>query len=298
METVSFDSHGTRCEAWYLRALNDDLTTTRGRPCVVMAHGFGATRDAGLLPFAERFAAAGADVLVFDYRGFGTSEGTPRQDVDHRKHRQDYHAAVAFARARKGVDAARIALWGSSYSGGHVVVVAAQDQRIAAVISQGAAMDGVAALFSVQESGGTGKTAALTRAGLTDLARRARKQEPLMVPIVGDESSNAVISAPGALVGYQHIMGPTFVNEMCARGILRIAQNRPVRSAAKVSCPMFVVIAEADNIAPVKSVREVARRAPKAEVLSFPCGHFDIYVGEIFEKSCTEQVEFLCRVLA
>ena len=118
MDTLTFDSHGTRCEGWWLPATDDALTTERGRPCVVMGHGFGATRDAGLLPFAERFAAAGVDVLVFDYRGFGTSEGTPRQDVDHRRHREDYHAAIAAARAHDGVDPDRIVLWGSSYSGG------------------------------------------------------------------------------------------------------------------------------------------------------------------------------------
>jgi len=108
MDPISFDSRGTRCEAWYISATSEDLTTQGGRPCMVMGHGFGATRDAGLLPFAERFAAAGADVLVFDYRGFGTSEGTPRQDVDHRRHREDYHAAISAARARDGVDPERI----------------------------------------------------------------------------------------------------------------------------------------------------------------------------------------------
>lgn len=297
METVSFDSHGTRCEGWYLPALNDEMTTSRGRPCVVMAHGFGATRDAGLLPFAERFAAAGLDVLVFDYRGFGTSDGALRQDVDHRRHREDYHAAIAWARNRRGVDPSRIALWGSSYSGGHVVAVAAQDQRVAAVISQGAAMDGLAALFMLRDTAGTGKVLSMTAAGLKDLGRALTRRAPSMLPITGEVGSDAVIAAPGAFEGYQAIMGPTFRNEMCARGVLRIARNRPVQAAKKISCPMFIVVAEADNIAPVKSVYEVAKRVRRSEVLSFPCGHFDIYLGDIFEKSATEQTEFLRRVL-
>ncbi len=297
-ETISFDSHGTRCEAWYLRAVNDELTTSRGRPCVVMGHGFGATRDAGLLPFARRFAASGVDVLVFDYRGFGTSDGALRQDVDHRRHREDYHAAVAAARARRGVDPERIVLWGSSYSGGHVIVVAAQDQRIAAVISQGAAMDGLAALLELQRTEGVPKAGSLTGAGLRDAARAVRRRAPLLVPIVGEPGSDAVISAPGALSGYQAIMGPTFRNEMCARGTLRIALNRPVAYAKKVSCPTYIVVAEADNIAPAKSVYEVAKRIRRSEVLSFPCGHFDIYLGDIFEKSSTEQVAFLRRALS
>lgn len=298
METITFDSHGDGCAAWYLSATTDELSTTAGRPCVVMGHGFGATRDAGLLPFAERFAAAGADVLVFDYRGFGTSDGSPRQDVDHRRHRQDYHAAVAAARARGGVDPDRIVLWGSSYSGGHVIVVAAQDQGVRAVISQGAAMDGLAALRGVQDSSGSGKVAAMTGAALRDVARAVTRRAPYLVPIVGEPGSTAVISAAGATTGYQAIMGPTFRNEMCARGILRIAGNRPVRWAGKVTCPALLVVAERDNIAPVASVHAVARRIGEgAETLSLECGHFDIYVGETFERSVARQVDFLQRVL-
>ena len=299
MDTIGFDSHGTRCEAWFLTATTEALAGPAGRPCVVMGHGFGATRDAGLLPFAERFADAGCDVLVFDYRGFGTSGGSPRQDVNHVRHRQDYHAAIAAARAHDGVDPDRIALWGSSYSGGHVVVVAAQDRRVAALISQGAAMDGLAALFGVRETSGTGKTAALTAAGLRDAARALARRPPHLVPIVGAPGSAAVISAPGAETGYQAIMGPTFRNEMCARGILRIALNRPVTYADKVTCPAFVVVAEEDNIAPVRSVKEViVKLGARAESLSFDCGHFDIYVGQVFEKNVGAQVEFLGRVLA
>ncbi len=297
METVSFDSHGTRCAAWWLPAESDDLVAAGGRPCVVMGHGFAATRDAGLLPFAERFAAAGCDVLVFDYRGFGTSDGTPRQDVNHWRHRQDYHAAIAYARSRTAVDPQRIALWGSSYSGGHVVAVAAKDSRVAAVISQGAAMDGLAALFGVQKSSGPSKALAMTAAGVRDAARGLTRREPITLPVVGPVGSNAVISAPGSDTGYQAIMGPTFRNEMLARGVLRIAFNRPVLAARKVRCPMLVVIAEGDNIAPVSAVRAVAAKAPRAETESFDCGHFDIYVGEIFEKSVSRQVEFLTRAL-
>ena len=126
-------SHGVHLSAWHHEAESDALTTSRGRPCVVMAHGLGGTKDAGLEPYAERFAAAGADVVVFDYRGFGTSDGEPRHVVDHRRHREDYQAVVAHARALPGVDPDHIVLWGTSYSGGHVIAVAAKDPLIAGV---------------------------------------------------------------------------------------------------------------------------------------------------------------------
>src|SRR6476620_4701956 len=90
---VTFVSAGVRCGAWHLIAATDTLTSNAGRPCVVMAHGFGGTRDTGLLGYADGFAAAGLDVLLFDYRGFGTSEGTPRQRVSYRRQRTDYRAA-------------------------------------------------------------------------------------------------------------------------------------------------------------------------------------------------------------
>jgi uncharacterized protein len=295
---TAFDSHGTRCEAWSLRAGTDALTGPRGRPCVVMGHGFGATRDAGLLPFAERFAAAGADVLVFDYRGYGTSAGTPRQDVDHRRHRQDYHAAIAHARGLDGVDPERIVLWGSSYSGGHVVPVAAADGRVAAVVSQGAAMDGLAALLEIGRYAGIGQLLRLTGHALRDIAGAVAGRGPHLIPVVGPPGSLAAITAEGAETGYRSIMGPTFRNEMCARGALRIPLNRPVTAAARLRAPILVVVAAGDTIAPPAAVRAVAARAGAgAEVLELDCGHFDIYTGEMFERSAAAQVAFLERTL-
>lgn len=295
-EDTEFDSHGVRCAAWRLPAASDALAGPRGRPCVVMGHGFGATRDAGLIPFAERFAEAGADVLVFDYRGYGTSDGSVRQDVNHARHRADYHSAIRHARETDGVDPERIVLWGSSYSGGHVVPVAARDGRVAAVISQGAAMDGLAALLEIRRYAGLGQLLRLTGHAVRDIAVSAVGRGPHLIPVVGPPGSLAAITAEDAEVGYKSIMGPTFRNEMHARGAIRIPLNRPVTAAKKVRAPMLVVVAERDNIAPPAAVRAVARKAGAgAETLELPCGHFDIYTGDMFERSAAAQVEFLTR---
>ncbi|MHA6783545.1 alpha/beta hydrolase [Pseudonocardia saturnea] len=295
---TGFDSHGTRCAAWYLEAESDALTGPRGRPCVVMGHGFGATRDAGLLPFAERFAAAGADVLVFDYRGYGTSDGTPRQNVWHVRHREDYHAAIAHVRELPGVDADRIVLWGSSYSGGHVVPVAAKDGQVAAVISQGAAMDGLAALLEIGRYAGVGQLLKLTGHAVRDIVGSLLGRAPHLIPVVGPPGSLAAITAEGAETGYRSIMGPTFRNEMCARGALLIPLNRPVTAASKLRAPILLVVAADDNIAPPSAVRAVAAKAGAgSEILELPSGHFDIYTGALFERSAMAQVEFLQRML-
>ena len=100
-DEVTFDSWGERCAAWRYRP---DGAGDRTTPCVVMAHGFSGTREDGLAPFAERFAAAGLAALVFDYRGFGDSGGEPRQWLDVRRQRQDWAAAIAFVRGGRGTE--------------------------------------------------------------------------------------------------------------------------------------------------------------------------------------------------
>jgi pimeloyl-ACP methyl ester carboxylesterase len=291
---VEIPSHGERLGAWHYTAEGDDLENGSGRPCVVMGHGFGATRDAGLEPFAQKFAAAGADVLAFDYRGFGTSTGVRRQSVDHRSHRGDYQAAVEHARQIPGVDPDRIVLWGSSYSGGHVIAVAAADSRIAGVISQGAAMDGLRAVLLILGYAGPTQLLKLTGHALRDVGHMVTRRDPHMIPIVGPPGSLAAISSEDGESGYEKIMGPTFRNEMRARGILPIMVNRPVAAARKLRMPVLLVVAAHDTIAPVGAVEAVASKVRgRVQVERFDVGHFDIYGGEVFEKSSAAQVEFL-----
>ena len=109
---------------WHFAGAGDTPRRRRGRPVVVMAHGLGGTKDSGLEPFAEALAKAGLDVLAFDYRGFGASEGEPRQRVDVAAQLEDYRAAMAAAARCPGVDPRRLVLWGVSLAGGHVLAAA------------------------------------------------------------------------------------------------------------------------------------------------------------------------------
>ncbi|MGH3458689.1 alpha/beta hydrolase, partial [Aeromicrobium sp.] len=256
--------------------------------------GFGCTKDSGLEPFAERFAATGADVVVFDYRGFGMSEGEQRQFVDHRRHREDYQAAVAHARALPGIDTDRIVLWGTSYSGGHVIAVAADDPLIAGVISQGAAMDGLVALLEIWNYAGPRQLMRLTAHAMLDVVFGLFRLRPHMIPIVGAPDALAAITSDDGLPGYSAIVGPTFRNEMAARGILSIVLNRPVTSARQLRMPVLLVVASHDSIAPPAAVEKVAKRVRgRLRVERFDVGHFDLYLGDPFEESLTAQVEFV-----
>jgi hypothetical protein len=103
-------------------------------PTIVMAHGFSAVKEMFLDRFAEAFAASGLASLVFDNRNFGASDGEPRQEIDPWQQVRDYRDAITFAETLPETEASRIGIWGSSYSGGHVLVVGAIDRRVKCVV--------------------------------------------------------------------------------------------------------------------------------------------------------------------
>jgi pimeloyl-ACP methyl ester carboxylesterase len=287
---VEFTSGGGRCAAWLYRP-----ESTTASPCVVMAHGFSGVREQRLDAYAERFAAAGLAVLLFDYRHFGASSGEPRQLLDIRLQLQDWEAAIAAARALPGVDAGRIALFGTSLSGGHVQAVAARDPGIAAVIAQAPFCDGLRNLPAL----GLGHALRLTLAGLRDAIGSALGRRPYCIPAVGAPGSLAAMTTPDALPGFTKLdpAGSTWRNEASARIALTIGTYRPGARAGSIRCPILYTIAEQDVVTPARFARDAAARAPRAEVQAYPGGHFDVYVPPLWERIVSDQIEFLVRHL-
>jgi dienelactone hydrolase len=294
---VAFGSHGGTCRAWRYAPDEDPASAAVARPCVVMAHGLGATRDASLAPYAERFAAAGMHVLLFDYRHFGASDGEPRQLVSVRRQLQDYAAAVEFARALAGVDPARVVVWGTSFAGGHALVTAARQPGVAAAVCQCPMMDGLAAVRRILQYAGPGQLLRLTGHGLQD-ALLAPFGRAHYVPTVGPPGSLAVMSSPDADAGYRALGPPDFRCEIAARIALTVGLYRPVHYAHRVRCPVLVQICEQDSVAPAVAAEAVVRRlGERGEVQRYPIGHFEPYTGAWFERSVGDQVDFLRRHL-
>ncbi len=236
-EEIEFNSGGARLRAGFFRPGGKALSKAGGAPCVVMAHGLGGTRAAGLEPFAKRFAEAGLAVLVFDYRGFGKSDGTPRQVVDVRMQLQDWAAAIAHARSLEDIDPQRIALWGSSFSGGLVIAAAVEDGRVAAVSSQGGMLDGRAALVHLLQSEGPVQLAKVSILATLDAARAALGLPRVMLPVVGEPGSMAVLTTPDSKPGYLAITPPDWVNQISLAWMLTLPLFRPNIMAARLPCP-------------------------------------------------------------
>jgi len=186
---VSFKVKGTSLSGWLYLPENLSVPV----PCIVMGHGLGGTKDMGLEKYAVRYQEAGLAVLAFDYRHFGESEGEPRQLIWIPYQQQDYLAAIEYARGLKEIDPARIALWGTSLSGGHVIVTAARDNRIACVCAQVPLLDGhVSALMAHKRKiVGIGHGFKVIMHGQRDLVRSWFGLSPHKIPIVGKPGSMA-----------------------------------------------------------------------------------------------------------
>ena len=285
-EDVWFNSGGDRISAWLYRpAVNGDA------PLLVMAHGLGAVRTMRLDAYAERFCAAGYACLVFDYRNFGDSEGAPRQLIDIRMQLQDWTVAVAYARTLAGIDPNRIGLWGTSFSGGHVIATAARLPGIATVVAQCPFTDSVASLGTLSPL----ISARITALAARDLVAARLGGTPVMVPTVGRPGEVALMNAPDAYPGFVKLVpdGTRLRNEVAARIGVKILPYRPGRLAAKVPCPILFCVCESDSVAPSEPPRRYAATAPRGEVKLYPEGHFDIYVGDAFERVIADQLDFL-----
>lgn len=298
VQEIEFSSQGVTLRAGYYRPAESALAMATGLPCVVMAHGLGGTRAAGLAPFAEHFCDAGLAVLCFDYRGFGSSDGEPRQVVSVSRQLQDWAAAIAHARSLDGIDAGRIATWGSSFSGAHAVAAAVADGRIAAVSSQGAMMDGFASLLNLVKQCGIAHTLRLTGLGIADAVRAGLGASRVTMPVVGHPGERAALTTPDSKPGYLAITPPDWRNEISCSWALTLASYRPNRLTPRLPCPALFCIATEDVVVPPSAMEDGARRAPnKVEVRRYPAGHFDIYVKPCFDQVVADQTEFYCQHL-
>jgi len=255
-------------------------------PTIIMSHGWGGTA-ALLRNVAMDFAHAGYFVIAFDYRGWGASdsrviltapepakkEGNKftaevmeiREVVDPLEQTQDIFNVIHWAMGEPQVDKNRIGLWGSSYSGGHVVYVAAHDPRVKCIVSQVGAMD-------------SRPTAQLSSAGSAEDQYRLAYDE-------------ATKRARGE-IGYPAPRARVIGNLQGAPIREKLLRYSPVDDAAMIkNCAMMFVVAEKeelfDNAKHAKLVFDRARE-PKKYVVIQGITHYGVYTTARVEATKLE----------
>ncbi|GLZ47307.1 hypothetical protein Acsp06_34920 [Actinomycetospora sp. NBRC 106375] len=288
-EDISFDADGVTLRGWFYAP--DGADANGGHPCVVMAHGFSAVKEQHLDDYAEVFAAAGLACVVYDNRGFGASDaapGKPRQEIDPWEQIRDYQHAITYAQGRDDVDADRIGVWGSSYSGAHSYVVGAIDRRVKAVSGQVPLVSGRQAFESLVRIDAWGPT---WEAFAADRLERARGGEPAMMPVVSeDPAAPAALPTPDSYEFFtrtQRDRAPSWRNEVTLRSIELFQGYEPGRFLPLISpTPAQMVVAPHDRLVAGEAAAAAYETAvhPKKLVI-VPGGHFDAYTGPGFEVS-------------
>ena len=290
-DEVGFASHGVECSGWHFTAASDALETPAGRPVVVMAHGLAGTMDSGLAPFAEALASAGLDVLAFDYRGFGASQGSPRQTVSMTGQLEDYRAAMAAAARLPGVDPQRLVLWGVSLSGGHVFEAAAGRDDVAAVVALTPLVDGLAAGRHALASHTKTEILRSTVVGVRSRTASAVGRSAVTMPVVGRPGELAALTLDGCYEDYLAIAGPSWRNEIDASVGLELGGHRPAKQAKRLTCPVFVQIADFDRSAPAARRRQGGLRRP-CRGAPLPVRPLRRVAGEAVVRRCSRRTRW------
>ena len=255
-------------------------------PAITMAHGYAGTRENGMAKFAEAFAAAGFVVLLHDHRTFGVSDGTPRQDVDPWRQISDWRRAISYLESRAEVDASRIGIWGTSYAGGHALVLGATDRRIACVVAQVPTISGYEqGSRRVAPEGVAGLEAVLD-----DERAQARGEAPRLQAVVNkDIGVPASYRTQDAIDFYLQPLGPgaRWDNVVTMRSTRLARMYEPGVWAPRIGPkPLMMIVATQATVTLTDLALEAYERAhqPKKLVM-IPGGHFDPYLAA-FDASC------------
>src|ERR671918_1398715 len=266
-QDIEFDAEGVTLRGWLY--LPDGASGPV--PTVVMAHGFSAVKEMFLDNFAEAFAAGGLGALVFDNRNFGASDGEPRQEIDPWAQVRDYRHAITYAQTRSEVDPDRIGVWGSSYSGGHVLVVAAIDRRVRCVVAQVPLASGYQNIKRLVRQDFLAPNRAAMNA---DRAARYRGEPPAMVPVVDpDPMATSALPTPDSWEWFDATgkeRAPAWKNEVTLRTVEMLMEYEPSAYLERISpTPLLMVVAALDHLTPTDLALEAYQQArePKRLVL-------------------------------
>jgi fermentation-respiration switch protein FrsA (DUF1100 family) len=261
------------------------------RPAITMAHGFAGAKEHGLERFAQAFAAAGFVVLVHDHRNFGTSGGDLRGDVDPWRQIADWRRAISYLEARPEVDPSRIGLWGTSYAGGHALVLGATDRRLRCIVAQVPTISGYEqGLRRVSPDA----TPALEHAFNEDERAQLHGDPPRRQAVVsGDPSVPAAYRSQDAIDFYlQPIPAGLWGNEITLRSTRAARMYEPGSWVSRVSpTPLLMIVASNDKVTVADLALAAYERALEPKRLSLiPGGHFDPYLDQfrIAEAAATE----------
>jgi fermentation-respiration switch protein FrsA (DUF1100 family) len=290
---IAFASGGLTLRGWHWAA------PTHNAPAIVMSHGFSAVKEQGIAGFAEAFHAAGFAVTLFDYRHLGASDGDERGRIVWQEQHDDIRAALGFTAAQPGVDANRIGLWGTSYSGGHAMFVGAFDPRVKVVVAQAPAIDVARSLIALAGRGGFDQYLALLA---DDHAARNAGQKSGRIDAVAPPEAPSVLGSPDSYAWFTSFgaSAPNWVQTTTLESVARMAEYQPAAFVDLIAPKPFLMLAATqDALIPLAQARAAMARAGEPKrLVEIDCGHYDFYEGRPqFQRACEEATTWFVKHL-
>jgi fermentation-respiration switch protein FrsA (DUF1100 family) len=246
--------------------------------------------------FAEAFTSAGLAALVFDNRNFGASDGAPRFEIDPWQQIADYRDAITYALTRSETDGARIGVWGSSYSGAHVLVLGAIDRRIRCVAAQVPLISGHRNARRLIRAD---VIAAVEGMCADDRLKRYRGEPPAMLPVVSEDPAGpAALPTPDSWQWFTetgNARAPAWRNEVTLRSVELFMAYEPGAYIELISpTPLLLVVALGDHLTVADEALAAYERARQPKKLAMlKGGHFDAYVADFEAASSAARDWFL-----
>jgi len=267
-------------------------------PVIVLAHGWGMVSGGDLEDYAAGLVSEGFAAFTFDFRNLGASDGEPRQEIDPHRQVEDYRAAISYVRTRGDIDKDRIGIWGSSYSGGHALVVAAIDRRVRCVVAQVPTISGWRA---AQLKTSYGDLAAQQQWFEQDREARFAGGEGQRIPMISPVPEEKVAYPGTDSYGYMSGQGsicPTWRNEITVRSLELARAYEPGAYIQRIApTPLLMIATDRDTVTPTALQQEAYQRAhhPK-RLLLVPGDHYSVYTKH-FDTTRTAAVEWFSRHL-
>jgi len=256
---------------------------------ILMCHGFAGIQDLFFPQYAAKFSEEGFDVVTFDYNGFGESEGNA--EIIPNNQIQDILNVILYLKREEAFQENKLLLWGSSLGGLYVLKLAALSRDIAGVYAQITFSNGLRNnTLGLDEEGKNKYIHQIENIKYKEI----RDNKKLLLPLkrlLSDEQSKTFLE------DYKEIFPELMATKLSLSTIKHINELSIDNDLASIHVPVLLGKAIQDKVnSPMEMNFIYEHLHSEKKLLEFDCGHYEIYVGDIFEQAIREQIAWFDKI--